>query len=179
MQSSPKILKMNVLLFMSLMLFMLSACGYKPSAQFAQKVIGEKVYTNVDVSLSDPENAVLTKDALNRALQTRLKTIVTRKENADSMIAVVYESINFVPLQYDKNGYVVYYQVNMTLRFTFEKNKKRESRKIIGRYEFPILPTAIIANDLRIKAIEKSSSKALDQFIAYIAAKGYFVDDKE
>jgi outer membrane lipopolysaccharide assembly protein LptE/RlpB len=159
-------------------LVLLTACGYRPSAQFAKKVIGEKVYTNVDVSLSDPENAVLTKDALNRALQTRLKTIVTRKEDAEAMIAVVYENIRFVPLQYDKNGYVVFYQVNMTLRFTFEKGKHQESRKIIGRYEFPILPTAIIANDLRIKAIEKSSSKALDQFIAYIAAKGYFVNEQ-
>jgi len=160
------------------MILLLTACGYRPSAQYAQKVIGERVYTNVDVSLSDPENAVLTKDALNRALQTRLKTIVTRKENAEAMIAVVYENISFIPLQYDRNGYVVFYQVNMTLRFTFEKDKHRESRRIIGRYEFPISPTAIIANDLRIKAIEKSSSKALDQFIAYIAAKGYFVNEK-
>jgi len=159
-----------------LLLFFLTACGYKPSAQFAKKVIGERVYTKVDVSLANPENAVLTKDGLNKALQTRLKTIVTRKSDADSMMGVRYESIRFVPLQYDKNGYVSYYQVVMTLRFTFEKEGYHEERRVVGRYEFPISPTAIIAYDLQLKAIEKSTTKALDQFIAYIAAKGYFVE---
>jgi len=167
------------LIWVLLIGFTLTACGYKPSAQFAKKVIGEKVYTNVDVSLANPENAVLTKDGLNKALQTRLKTIVTSKEDADSMISVLYESIQFLPLQYDKNGYVVYYQVVMTLRFTFERGDEIESRRTIGRYEFSIFPTAIIAYDVQLRAIEQSSIKALDQFIAYIAAKGYYLDEEE
>ena len=166
----PKHLRLSILL-----LFILTACGYKPSAHFAKKVLGERVYTKVDVSLANPENAVLTKDGLNRALQTRLKTIVTRKSEADSMIAVRYENIRFIPLQYDKNGYVAYYQVAMGLRFTFEKGEHHEVRRVVGRYEFPISPTAIIAYDLQLKAIEKSATKALDQFITYIAAKGYLV----
>jgi len=159
-----------------LLLFLLTACGYKPSAQFAKKVLGERIYTKVDVSLANPENAVLTKDGLNRALQTRLKTIVTRKSDADSMIAVRYENIRFIPLQYDKNGYVVHYQVVMRLHFTFEKGEHHEEHSIVGRYEFPISPTAIIAYDLQLKAIEKSATKALDQFITHISAKGYFVE---
>jgi len=178
MQKKSKIFIIKSLFFITLGVFTLTACGYRPSAHFAQKIIGEKVYTDVDVSLSNPENAVLTKDGLNRALQTRLKTIVTRKEDADSMIGVRYEGIKFIPLQYDRNGYVVHYQVNMTLRFTFEKDGHYEERRTIGRYEFPILPTAIIAYDVQLRAIEQSSKKALDQFIAYIAAKGYFVDEK-
>ena len=167
----PKHLWLSILL-----LFILTACGYKPSAHFAKKVLGERVYTKVDVSLANPENAVLTKDGLNKALQTRLKTIVTRESEADSILGVRYESVRFVPLQYDKNGYVAYYQVVMTLRFTFEKGTHHEERRVIGRYEFPISPTAIIAYDLQLKAIEKSTTKALDQFIAYISAKGYFVE---
>jgi len=173
-----KIFTIKLLVMSTLALLVLTACGYKPSAQFAKKVIGEKVYTDVDVSLANPENAVLTKDGLNRALQTRLKTIVTRKKDADSMIGVRYESIRFIPLQYDQNGYVVHYQVAMTLNFTFEKDGHHEERRTIGRYEFPILPTAIIAYDVQLRAIEQSSQKALDQFIAYISARGYFVDDK-
>jgi len=155
---------------------LLTACGYKPSAHYATPVLGEKVYTKIDVSLSDPENSVLTKDALNRALHTRLKRIVTKKDKADSMIRVVYDTIRFVPLQYNKQGYVVYDQADITLGFTFTKGEKREKRQIIGRYEFPIRPSAIISNDLRLKAIEQGSLKALDQFIAYISAKGLFSD---
>jgi len=121
----------------------------------------------------------LTKDALNKALRTRLKTIVTRKEDADSMLSVKYESITFVPLQYDKNGYVVEYQVNLKLKFTFEKDGKVETKRTIGHYEFPILPSAIISYDVQLKAIERSSVKALDQFFAYIVAKGYFVEKQK
>ena len=166
----------NILLGIVVLLFL--ACGYRPSTQFAQKVIGERVYTTVDVSLANPENAVLTKDGLNKALHTRLKTIVTNKENADSMINVLYQGIAFIPLQYDKNGYVTRYQVATTLQFTFEKGKKHDVYATIGRYEFPISPTAIIAYDLQLRAIEQSSEKALDQFIAYLGAKGYFVDEE-
>lgn len=167
----------QIVLFLGV-LILLTACGYRPSSHYVAPILGEKVYTEIEVSLSDPENSVLTKDALNRALHTRLKRIVTKKEQADSMIRVVYDYIRFVPLQYNEQGYVVYYQAAITLGFTFVKGTKHEKRQIIGRYEFPIRPSAIISNDLRLKAIEQGSLKALDQFIAYISAKGLFSDGK-
>ena len=150
----------------------MSACGYKPSSLYTKKMIGEKVYTEVEVSLSDPENAVLIKDALNRALYTHLKSHTSKKEEADSSIKVRYQSISFIPLQYDLQGYVVYYQAHIKLGFSFEKGKQKEERSIVGRYEFPIRASAIISNDLRFKAIEHGSMKALDEFISYLSAKG-------
>ena len=159
-------------IFTLLTLLFLTSCGYRPSSHFTPKSIGEKVYTEVEVSLSDPENAVLIKDALNRALYSRLKSLATKKEEADSIIKVAYHSIGFTPLQYDKNGYVVYYQANIVLKFEMIKGKKKEERRIVGRYEFPVRPTAIISNDLRFKAIERGSINALDQFIAYVSSKG-------
>ena len=161
-----------------LILILFVACGYKPSAYYAKKLIGEKVYTEVDVSLSDPENSVLTKDALNVALQTRLKRKVSKQNNADSSIFVFYKEIRFIPLQYDKNGYVVFYQAHIILDFTFKKKKIIENRQIIGRFEFPIRPSAIISNDLRLKAIEKGSLKALDEFITYLSAKGLLLNEQ-
>jgi len=152
--------------------FLLSACGYKPSSHYSKNIITQKVYIEVEVSLSDPENAVLVKDALNRALYTRLKSQSSKKEDAGSSLKVSYKSIHFVPLQYNRNGYVVYYQANISLKFIFEKGKTKEERSIVGRYEFPIRPSAIISNDLRFKAIEQGSVKALDEFISYISAKG-------
>ena len=164
--------------FLIVTLFLLTACGYKPSSYYSKKIISQKVYTEVEVSLSDPENAVLVKDALNRALYTRLKSQATKKEDADSSIKVSYKSIRFTPLQYNTNGYIVYYQAHITLKFIFKKGKEREERSIVGRYEFPIRPSAIISNDLRFQAIEKGSIKALDEFISYISSKG-LLDDGE
>jgi outer membrane lipopolysaccharide assembly protein LptE/RlpB len=166
-----KLLTIHYSLFILLAL-MLTACGYKPSSHFTSKTIGKKVYTEIAVSLSDPENAVLIKDALGRALYSRLKSLATTKEEADSTIRVVYDSIKFHPLQYDKNGYVVYYQANIRLKFELIREDNKEERFIVGRYEFPIRPSAIISNDLRLKAIERGSIRALDQFIAYVSSKG-------
>jgi len=157
-------------------ILLLTACGYKPSSQYCHEIIGQNVYTEVEVSLSDPENAVLIKDALNKALYTRLKSKSIRKEDADSSIYVAYDKIRFVPLQYNKNGFVVYYQAYITLGFTYIKGEKKEKRQIVGRFEFPIRPSAIISNDLRLKAIEQGSIKALDQFIAYLSAKGVLIE---
>ena len=175
-----KLFKIYYLLSLKLTvaILLLTSCGYKPSSHYTKKIIGEKVYTEVEVSLSDPENAVLIKDALNKALYTRLKSKATRKKHADSSIYVAYDNIHFVPLQYNKNGYVVYYQANITLGFTFIKGKVKEKRQIVGRYEFPIRPSAIISNDLRFKAIENGSIKALDQFITYLSAKGLLLNEK-
>jgi len=177
MQTPQKIVKVSLFLVLSLALFGLSACGYKPSTHYAKKIISEKVYTQVEVSLSDPENSVLIKDALNRALQTRLKRVVTRKKDAKSKIALSYRNIHFIPLQYDKNGYIVYYQAVISLSFTFENSNLKKERNIIGRFEFPIRPSAIISNDLRLKAIEKGSLKALDEFISYLSVQGVFKDE--
>jgi len=155
-----------------LILIIFTACGYKPSAHYSSKLIGDKIYTEVEVLHSDPENSVLIKDALNMALQTRLKRRVSKQKHADSSIFVFYKEIRFVPLQYDRNGYVVFYQAHTILDFTFKKGEIVEKRKIDGRFEFPIRPSAIISNDLRLKAIEKGSLKALDEVITYLSAKG-------
>ena len=169
-------MKKYYLPLLTLMIF--TACGYKPSAHLSSKLIGENVYTEVEVSHSDPENAVLIKDALNMALQTRLKRRITKQKYADSSIFVFYKEIRFVPLQYDRNGYVVFYQANTILDFTFKKGDVVEKRKINGRFEFPIRPSAIISNDLRLKAIEKGSLKALDEFITYLSVKGLLLSEK-
>jgi hypothetical protein len=169
---------MKKLLTLTIATLILASCGYKPSSHYTKKIVGEDIYTEVEVSLSDPENAVLIKDALNKALYTRLKSKATCKQDADSSIYVAYDNIRFVPLQYNKNGYVVHYQANITLGFTFVKGKVTQKRQIVGRYDFPIRPSAIISNDLRFKAIEQGSVKALDQFIAYLSAKGLLTYEK-
>ncbi|CAA6812061.1 MAG: Probable lipoprotein Cj1090c [uncultured Sulfurovum sp.] len=164
--------------FLFLLLILLTGCGYKPSAHYAKQLIGEKVYVYADISLADPENAVLTKDALNLALRTRFGADIVSEEEADSSIKMAYKKVKFVPLQYDRNGYVVYYQVNMTLNFIFKKDDIVINRDIIGRYEFPISSSAIISSDLNFQAIKHSSKKALDEFISYLGAKGYLLYGK-
>ena len=147
-------------------------CGYKPSANFTYKTLGKRVYTDIDVSLSDPQNSVLIKDAIYKALYSRLDTTVTDKNRADSIIKIKYKSIKFIPLQYDMHGYVVYYQADTTLDFTYIKDKKIVNKTITGRYSFPIRPSAIISTSLRFRAIKNGSDRAIEQFIAYLGGLG-------
>jgi len=60
------------------------------------------------------------------------------------------------------------------LKFQFIKGEKMVEREILGRYEFPIRPSAIISSSLRFKAIENGSSRALEEFIAYLGNLGVF-----
>jgi len=71
--------------------------------------LGDRVYIEVDVSLSDPENSVLIRDTITKAIYTRLRSVTTTKRRAKSTIEVKYKDIRFIPLEYDKNGYVVHY----------------------------------------------------------------------
>ncbi len=160
------------LLIVYLLSIFVIGCGYKPSATIIPQTIGESVYTEVKVSLSDPENSILIKDALNSALYSRLKRRITTKKEANSIIRVEYRDIQFTPLQYNKNGYVTYYQANINLKFQFIKNGQIYKRLITGKYSFPIRPSAIISTSLRFEAIKKGSIKALDQFIAYLTTLG-------
>ncbi len=159
----------TILLF--IIIFFLTSCGYKPSATYTKEMVGD-VSLDIDVSLSDPENSVLTKEAINRAILFRLKGNVVAKSDSTAHLKVSYKSIDFIPLQYDDSGYVRYYQTRTTLHFEFTKDKKVIQKDMVGLYAFPIQQSAIISSSNRYDAIEEGSKKAIDQFVAYMGVIG-------
>ncbi|KIM04884.1 MAG: hypothetical protein KN64_05645 [Sulfurovum sp. AS07-7] len=159
----------TILLF--IIIFFLTSCGYKPSTTYTKEMVGN-VSLDIDVSLSDPENSVLTKEAIKRAILFRLKGNVVAKNDSTAHLKVFYQSINFVPLQYDDSGYVQYYQARTTLLFEFTKDKKVIQKDVIGLYAFPIQQSAIISSSNRFDAIEEGSKNAIDQFVAYMGVIG-------
>ena len=151
----------------------INGCGYKPTSVYAKKVLGEKIYTDVKVYLRDPENAVLIKDAINEAVISRFKGRLAPKKEADSQIIISLSSVSFRPLQYDKNGYVVYYRAVTTLNIIYKNSKISKSINVSGNYDFPIEPNSVISDTKRFEAIRESSKKALDKFISKISIIGY------
>ena len=75
------------LLFVVFTLFISSsflACGYKPSSYYAKKEMEGNVFVKLNVSLEDPKNAVLVKDAINKILIQKLDSrMVSDQNNAD------------------------------------------------------------------------------------------------
>ena len=155
-----------------LLLFFIVGCGYKPSATYAKRVLQEKVSTEVLISMRDPENSVLIKDALNDAVLTRFHASLTDKEHADTHLRIALTDIRFSPLQYNQEGYVVTYRTHVTLQVLRTRGDTAKTYITTGRYDFAIEPNAIISDRARYEAIKESSLKAINNFIASVAAEG-------
>ena len=158
-------------LYFSVLTF-LTACGYQPSSKEAKKVMGESVSTKVIISMTDPENTVVLKDALDEAVIQRFQTHIRHQKNAKVHLIIELVNVGFSALQYDRNGYITSYRTTISLRVTRESGHFSKSYSAIGNYDFTIDPNAIITDQQRFEAISKSATKALDSFVAQVAAEG-------
>lgn len=159
---------MRTALFLLLLIW--SGCGYKPTSLYTKEVLGDKIYTEVAISLEDPENTVLIKDAINEAVVSKFQAKLADIDQADSKLYISLSRVSFVPIQYDKNGYVIAYKtyVGLTTRYVDRKNK---SHKIYttGDYDFPIEANSLISDTKRFDAIKNAGEKALDAIRSKIA----------
>ena len=150
----------------------LTGCGYLPASKQARKAVGDKIFVEVTVSLQDPENAVLIKDAARKAVVTRFHSSLVPQVEAKTTLWVNLSSISFSPLQYDENGYVIVYRTNININVIRRNNGQQKSYNSRGSYDFAIEPNAIITDTQRFQAIRQASLKALDSFVAQIGAEG-------
>ena len=64
--------KMLFVVFTFTILISITACGYRPSSYYAKKEMEGNVFVNINVSLEDPKNSVLVKDAIIKLLIQKL-----------------------------------------------------------------------------------------------------------
>lgn len=155
-----------------LLLFFLHGCGYVPIHEYSSRVLGESIYANVHISLEDPQNGVVIKDAVDSAIITRFKTSLAPRSLAQTYLDITVSSVTFSPLRYNASGYVITYRTTTRLAIQRQRHDKNESYQVMGTYDFEIQPNAIISDQSRFEAIQYSAQKALDHFIAQIAAQG-------
>jgi len=162
-----------------LIVVFLTACGYKPTAQYAREVLGERIHVDVTISRKDPKNSVLIKDAVNEAVITRLGGKLTSKQSADSELLVKIGSTTFSAILYNKSGYVTSYKAKVSLSIKYiTKNGKSESFSTTGEYDFPIVENAdgttnsVISDSNRFEAIKEASLDALNEFVSQISIRG-------
>ncbi len=159
-------------IWLTLLMIAISGCGYKPSAHYAKQVIGEKVSTEVTISLEDPENTVVIKDAVDAAVIMRFKSSLVSRGASDTHLVIKLKNVSFSPFQYDENGYVVAYRTNVALNITRITNGKKKAYNVSGFYDFSIQAQAIISDQARFDAIKFGASKAINSFIAMVSAEG-------
>jgi hypothetical protein len=151
---------------------MMAGCGYKPSSYETKKVMGETVSTEVVISMTDPENTVVLKDALDEAVIRRFQTSLRHRHSAETHLKIELRNVVFSALQFDSNGYIVAYRTTINLVITRETKDLTKRYRAVGNYDFTISSNAIITDQQRYEAIQKSAIKALDSFIAQVAAEG-------
>lgn len=156
---------------------LLTACGYKPSSHVIKNVIDETVYVEVLVDRVEPENAPFLKDEMNRMVYTRFKGKITSKELAQSQIRVAYAGSTFTPLAYE-DGYVTRYRANIRVKFDMLRKGETMKKQILATHEADIQASSLTSSILRTEAIRKGLEKALDEFLAYVSAKGMLKEAK-
>ncbi len=155
-----------------LLLTIFIGCGYQPSSKEAKKVMGESVSTEIIISMTDPENTVVLKDALDEAVIRRFQTNLRHRKDAGTHLQIELNNVGFSALQYDSNGYVISYRTTINLAVTRMTKNFSKRYNAVGNFDFTISPNAIITDQQRFEAIAKSATKALDSFVAQVAAEG-------
>ncbi|MDR2790710.1 MAG: LPS assembly lipoprotein LptE [Campylobacteraceae bacterium] len=156
-----------------ILLFFIIGCGYKPSARLAKSVIGESVYVYVAMSRIDPQNTVLIKDAIQTAFVDRFGSKITSRPEAESILEVSLSGVDFNPLVYDVNGYVISYRTVAKLKIDYVLSSgEKGSVTTKGEYDFPIEADSIISDTRRFEAIRYASANAIDEFTAVVTIKG-------
>lgn len=153
-------------------LILFSGCGYQPASHYAKNVVGESVSTEVVISMEDPQNTVLIKDAVDMAVITKFRTSLVSKNISQTHLKIAIGSVGFTPLRYDTNGYIITYRTTVVMSIDRVSGDKKTSYSTQGTYDFAIEPNAIITDQARFEAIRQGSQKGLDSFVAQIAAQG-------
>ena len=159
-------------IFAPLLIILFTGCGYKPSAHYTKNVVGETVSTEVVISMQDPENTVIIKDALDSAVIMRFRSSLRDRGHAKTHLRISLGTVHFVPIQYDANGYVSTYRTTVRLNIVRKTEGVSKNYSVKGTYDFSIEPNAIISDQARFDAIRFSSAKAIDSFIAKVSAEG-------
>ncbi|STO96817.1 lipoprotein [Helicobacter canis] len=152
----------------------LTSCGYVPSATYAQKALGERVYVELKVNLPNPENSVELKDLMNKIIISRFQIRVSSKEDADSIITVAINKIVDTTFALSSSAFTTYYRVNAYVTYTYD-NKKGTKRTFEGSgyYDYNVsLDNPLTTYNNRYYAINQAFTQTVDQFVAQISFDG-------
>ena len=155
--------------YILLFILIFSGCGYKPTSTYTKNYFLDKIYTDVKVEAKDPEYAIIVKDILNEAVVSKFNSQIVDKTEANSFITIKFNSISFSPLEYDENGYVVFYRANVSLKIDYKTKDISKSMSVNGSYEFPVEANSVISDAKKMEAIRYGSIKAFDNFISKIS----------
>ncbi|MCF6310017.1 MAG: hypothetical protein L3J19_06030 [Sulfurimonas sp.] len=167
-----KLLNIKNFLLLLLIVITISACGYRPSAKFSRDALGEKISTSVIISAQDPENTVIIKDAVDRAIIEVFQASLVSRITSDTHLVLTMGNPSYSPIVYDANGFVVGYRMQVTLRIVSHHNGTSKKYSTTGFHDFAVAPNAIVTDQDRFEAIGFAATRAIRSFVAQVSAEG-------
>lgn len=168
--------KVLLTIFSVSLAFLFVACGYKPSTYYAKKEMEGNVYVKLDVSLVDPRNSVLVKDAVTKILIQKLDSnLVDKEKDADVVMNLGINSVNLSALQYDAKGYNKLYKAEVFIKVDYyrKENGIKKSFTVDGEYDFAVDIGGTITDANRYDAITKASDQAVSEVVSRIAVQSF------
>lgn len=171
-------------ILLSLILFLFTACGYKPTSYYAKNEIAGKVFVKLNVDIHNATNSVFIKDAVNEMVVNQFgATLTNNKKIANTLINVSLGDVAFSALQYDSRGYVKLYRTTIiiNLNYFYENNEdKMKSRtlSVSGSYDYSVDDDSLITEAKKQESVKIAAQRALDEIFSKIAIES-FKDDKK
>ena len=152
--------------------FVFLACGYKPSIEYQNRILGGKIKTVVNINVQNPRETIFLKDALNDAVYTILGKNVCYN-NCSSTLIINPSFSSLEVLDYDKNGYPVLYRSKVVLNVTVkDKNSKIRNYRVRGLYDFRIASQSVVNDETKLNAYKNASINALNKLFATLTKDG-------
>jgi len=148
-----QLLNIKKLLLLLLVSIFIGGCGYSPSAKFSRDTLGEKISTSVIISAQDPQNTVVIKDAVDRAIIEVFQASLVSREHSDTHLVLTMSTPRYAPIVYDENGFVIGYRMSVVLKIVKHTNGASKSYTTKGFYDFSVAPNAIVTDQDRFEAI--------------------------
>lgn len=162
----------KIFLLLFLVFIILSGCGYKPSAKFSRDVLGEKISTSVIISVQDPENTVVIKDEIDRAVVEVFQASLVSRSVSDTHLVIKMNEPSYAPITYDVNGYITGYRMSVVLNIEKYTNGSSKNYTTRGFYDFSVALNAIVTDQDRFEAIGFAAQRAIKSFAAQVSAEG-------
>jgi len=166
-------LKIKIIkLFISFFLFFLVGCGYKPSIEYQNKIVGNRIKVSNDIDIKNPRESIFLNDAINDAIYTILDKNVCDK-NYNTELKIVSKRYYLKTLDYDENGFPILYRAYVSLNvLLIDKNNISHKYSVNGIYDFRISSDSIIDDEIKLNAYKQASINALNKLFALIAKDG-------
>jgi hypothetical protein len=161
-----------IVFLLSFIVVSISNCGYKPSSKYAREILGNKISTSIVISHTDPENSVIVKDAVDKAIIEVFHASLVQKRHATTHLIINMSTPSYSPLQYDNDGFIISYRATITLMISRENKDLKKNYTSVGTYDFSVVPNSVLTDQERFDAIKFSSFKAISAFVAQVSAEG-------